>query len=93
MFDDLIFADRYSTTPFTASSNNRGVVFGIYGGTYTGTYMASEQADFAISGSINWNNFGSRLVAAGDVDMDGYADMWISDRSSLYLFHGNVFSQ
>ena len=92
-FDDLIFADRYRTTPFTASSNNRGVVFGIYGGTYTGTYMAWEQADFAITGSINWYNFGSKLVSAGDVDMDGHADVWISDRSSLYLLHGHVFSQ
>ena len=91
-YDDLVFANPLSEYPLSANLNNHGMVFGVYGGTYTGTFTTLEAADFALIGPDNWNNFGTNLLSAGDVDTDGVPDFWISGRYGLYLFNGSTLS-
>ena len=90
--DDLIFANPLSEYPLSATLNNHGVVFGVFGRTDTGSYVDTDVADFALVGSDNWTNFGTNLLHAGDIDSDGLSDYWISDSDELFLLSGSTLS-
>lgn len=92
-FDDLVFANPLADYPIGSGNNNHGFVFGLLGGTMTGTHLITEVADVALSGKSNWQNFGTGLVNAGDVDEDGQADFWVSSVNEIFLFTSDVFSQ
>jgi len=91
-FADLVFSNPVAEYPMGTSHNNHGMVLGVLGGVLSGTHVAVDVVDVALVGAGNWNNFGTQLANAGDIDADGRADFWIMDRDHLHLFTGDIFA-
>ena len=82
-FDDLIFSN--AGEDLAGQYSNRGLVLGFWGGTQEGSFDDSAAADFLIYGS-GFLGYGLTL---GDVDADGYTDLWMATGgSTIYLLSG-----
>ena len=74
-FDDFLVSHAQAGLTGTYAKN--GLVLGFLGSsTLTGTYADEEAADFLISGNSG-QRLGMALAPAGDIEGDGYDDVWI----------------
>ena len=78
--DDLVLSSpRYPYTYTTGSQ--RGGVF-VFSGPSTGS-LDQDDADAIVLGDTTYDGFGYRVSEAGDVNGDGYDDLWTSSVSYL----------
>ncbi|MGH7723826.1 MAG: integrin alpha [Candidatus Eiseniibacteriota bacterium] len=87
-YDDLLIG-----APFhEGGGTNRGQAYVFLGGS-----TPNNVSDLTLSGFANDDHFGSAVASAGDMNVDGFADMVVgapengaADRGAAYLFFGGV---
>ncbi len=85
------FDDIFVGAPFhEAGGTNRGQAYLFFGGA-----TPNNISDLTLSGTANDDHFGSAVASAGDMNVDGFADLVVgapenggTDRGSAYLYFG-----
>ena len=96
-FDDDFDGDGYGDLAASAPQNDTGgtdagAVY-IYHGGPTGM---DTGVDITITGGSSWDEFGTSVASAGDLNGDGYADLVIgvprdgSDAGAVYIYEGGI---
>jgi hypothetical protein len=88
-YDDVIVGANQAD----AGGDMRGSVYVFSGATLAGPKTTAD-ALAAINGAADFDNLGQGVSGAGDVNLDGYADVLVgssaigTDKGAAYLFHG-----